>query len=173
MNDAEAEITPLWRFSLRFYRRTGIADAAIALQDECGIDVNLLLFLLWLAAEGRLLSAAEVKQLDDEISAWRDLAIVPLRGLRRELKAMPGRIDGAAQEAFRSKIKAAELEAERLEQNALYAFAQAAPLGGAAAPAAAARANVVAYEEVMGASFPKPAVALLLATFERFEQSGL
>ena len=47
--------SPFWRFSLRFYRRREVADACIALQEEAGVDVNLLLFLLWHAIHKRAL----------------------------------------------------------------------------------------------------------------------
>jgi len=174
MNDGEAQTTPLWRFSLRFYRQTGIVDACIALQDACGADVNLLLFLLWLAAEGRLLSAAEVKALDDKVRPWRELAIVPLRALRRRLKTTPGQIDASAQEAFRESVKALELHSERLEQDALYALSQLGALGAAAAaPPAAARANLKAYERATGSSFPKAPIELILGAFGDLEESGL
>jgi len=43
------EESPFWRFSLRFYSRPGVAAACLALQDEAGADVNLMLFLLFLA----------------------------------------------------------------------------------------------------------------------------
>ncbi|MGZ3308467.1 MAG: DUF2390 domain-containing protein, partial [Xanthobacteraceae bacterium] len=42
-----AQGSPFWRFSLRFYRQPKVADTCIALQEERGVDVNLLLFLLW------------------------------------------------------------------------------------------------------------------------------
>ena len=48
--------TPFWRFSLNFYRQPGVSDACIALQDGCGIDVNLLLFLFWLASDGQMVA---------------------------------------------------------------------------------------------------------------------
>src|ERR1700680_2972326 len=44
--------SPFWRFSLRFYRQPGVADACIALQDARGVDVNILLFFLWLGSPG-------------------------------------------------------------------------------------------------------------------------
>jgi uncharacterized protein (TIGR02444 family) len=53
--------TPFWRFSLNFYRQAGVAEACIALQDDFGVDVNLMLFLLWLAANGRQLSVDNIK----------------------------------------------------------------------------------------------------------------
>ncbi len=163
--DTQTE-TPFWRFSLKFYRQTGVSDACIAMQDGCGIDVNLLLFLFWLAAGGRQLSADEVKKLDDQVRDWRNLTIVPIRDARRKLKGAATLVEPGKQEAFRTKVKAIELEAERLQQEALYAFTQAGPLGTPAAPPAAARANVAAYEAVLGLRLPPQAVELLLAAFD-------
>ncbi|MGB3745517.1 MAG: TIGR02444 family protein, partial [Xanthobacteraceae bacterium] len=113
---AAANETPFWRFSLHFYRQAGVAEACIALQDECGVDVNLLLFLLWLAAGRRQLSAANVKELDAAVRDWRQLTIVPIRDVRRKLKGVATPIEANKQEAFRTRIKAIELEAERLQQ---------------------------------------------------------
>ena len=113
--------TPFWRFSLNFYRQAGVAEACIALQDECGVDVNLMLFLLWLAASGWQLSVENIKELDEAVRGWRDLTIIPIRETRRKLKGAPTLVEAGRQEAFRTKIKAIELEAERLQQEALYA----------------------------------------------------
>src|ERR1700691_4568856 len=144
MTEAETktEITPFWRFSLNYYRQSGVSDACIALQDGCGVDVNLLLFLFWLASERQTLSADEVKTLDDTIRSWRNLTIIPIRDTRRKLKGAQTFVDPAKQEAFRDKVKAIELSAEQLQQEALYAFTQSGPLGTPAAPPAAARGNV-------------------------------
>ena len=59
--------SPFWRFSLQFYRLPKVADACIALQEEAGVDVNLLLFLLWHARQRRRLSAADVAALEAKI----------------------------------------------------------------------------------------------------------
>ena len=53
------------------YRQPGVGDACIALQDGAGVDVNLLLFLLWQASQGRTFAAAEVDDLERRIGAWR------------------------------------------------------------------------------------------------------
>jgi uncharacterized protein (TIGR02444 family) len=158
--------TPFWRFSLHFYRQAKVSDACIALQDDCGVDVNLLLFLFWLAANGRQLSVADVKRLDDAVRGWRELAIVPIRDARRKLKGAATLVASKKQEAFRTKIKAIELEAERLQQEALYGLTRSGPLGGEAAPGAAARASLAAYERVLKASFSKPAVNVLVGAFD-------
>ena len=168
MTNAETKtaITPFWRFSLNFYRQTGVSDACIALQDGCGIDVNLLLFLFWLASERQVLSPDDVKKLDATIKSWRELTIIPIRDARRKLKGAKTFVDPAKQEALRDKVKAVELEAEKLQQEALYAFTQTGPLGKPAEPPAAARGNVAAFERAMGASFPKAYVDVLVNAFD-------
>jgi uncharacterized protein (TIGR02444 family) len=166
MTDAQAATeTPLWRFSLHFYRQAGVADACIALQDGCGVDVNLLLFLLWLAGAGEQLSADTVRELDAGVRDWRNLTIVPIRDARRKLKGAPTLVDANKQEAFRTRIKAIELEAERLQQEALYARSRSNTHGSAASPPAAARANLASYEQVLGTPFPKAATERLIAAF--------
>jgi uncharacterized protein (TIGR02444 family) len=165
MNDTPTTTTPFWRFSLKFYGQAGVSDACIALQDDCGVDVNLLLFLFWLASERQLLAADEVKKLDATIKSWRELTIIPIRDTRRKLKGAKTFVDPAKQEALRDKVKAVELEAEKLQQEALYAFTQTGPLGKPAEPPAAARGNVAAFERAMGASFPKASVDVLVNAF--------
>jgi uncharacterized protein (TIGR02444 family) len=164
-DEATTAETPFWRFSLRFYRQPSVSEACIALQDECGADVNLLLFLLWLASDDRQLTAEEVRMLDDNVRDWRNLTIVPIRDVRRKLKGAATLVDPGTQEAFRNKVKTVELEAERLQQEALYAFAKSGPLGTEALPVVAARANILAYESVLGVNFPKPSIAVLASAF--------
>jgi uncharacterized protein (TIGR02444 family) len=155
--------SPFWRFSLQFYRLPGVAEACIRLQEEAGADVNLLLFLLWHGALGRRLSAAEIAQLEERIGPWRDLTVIPLRAVRRALKSPPGLVAAGTAEAFRTRIKAVELEAERLQQEAMYDLARVSPLGETASSAAeAARSNVAAYEKICRAAFPAPAVNTVL-----------
>jgi uncharacterized protein (TIGR02444 family) len=166
MNDTSTATTPFWRFSLKFYGQTGVSDACIALQDGSGVDVNLLLFLFWLASERQALAADEVKKLDATIKSWREFTIIPIRDTRRKLKGAKTFVDPAKQEALRDKVKAVELEAEKLQQEALYAFTQSGPLGKPAEPPAAARGNVAAFERAMGASFPKASVDVLVNAFD-------
>jgi uncharacterized protein (TIGR02444 family) len=155
--------SPFWRFSLQFYRQPGVAAACIALQEEAGCDVNLLLFLLWHGALGRRLGVAEVAQLEQKIAAWRDQTVIPLRAIRRALKSPPGLVEAGATEAFRTRIKAVELEAERLQQEAMYDLVRGSLLGEAMPSVAdAARANVAAYGSICRAAFAAPAVDTLL-----------
>ena len=69
-------------------------------------------------------------------------------------------------EAFRTKVKAVELEAERLQQLAMYELKTPVPFGtDVASPAEAAHANVAAYETMLAAPFSKPTVEALIAAF--------
>jgi uncharacterized protein (TIGR02444 family) len=151
---------------LAFYRAPEVADACIRLQDEAGADVNLLFFLLWNASLKRQFSVADVEATDRRVAGWRKTAVIPLREIRRVLKSTAGLIEPGSAEVFRTKVKGLELEAERLQQEALHDFSQSKALGeGAASAEAAARANLAAYEKYSARSFPKAPVDAILGAF--------
>lgn len=156
--------SPFWRFSLSLYGRPGVGPACVALQDAHGLDVNVLLFALWLADEGRRVDAAEVAAADAAVRDWRLQAVVPLRAVRRFLKEPPPALDAAAVAALRDRVKAVELESERLQQEALYALRPLAAWGVADARAACAGHNMDACAQAFGAVFaPEPRAAILAA----------
>jgi uncharacterized protein (TIGR02444 family) len=163
MGDAQMQQgSPFWRFSLRFYRQPGVADACIALQDGCGVDVNILLFLLWLATACRRVPLAAAQELCAKAAAWRDDVVAPLRTLRRRLKDGSMLVERGAAELFRTKIKAIELESERLQQEAMFALAARLVTENAATTEDAARANIAAYEHALARTFAADTVRVLL-----------
>jgi uncharacterized protein (TIGR02444 family) len=163
MADAKTQQgSPFWRFSLRFYRQPGVADACIALQDGCGVDVNILLFLLWLATARRRVPLAAAQELCAKAAAWRDDVVAPLRTLRRRLKDDSALVERGAVELFRTRIKAMELESERLQQEAMFAFAATLVTENAATTEAAARANIAAYEHALARTFAAGPVRVLV-----------
>lgn len=102
-----------WTWSLAFYNKPGMADACLALQDGQGVDVNILLLLLFLADQGFAAPGHDdIASLDAAILPWRAQAILPLRALRRILKP-------SGEDAVRRHVAAAELEAERTAQRRL------------------------------------------------------
>ena len=139
----EAEEDALWHFSLAFYAVPGIARALITLQDRDGLDVNLILFALWLGLSGYgLLDRGALAAADRAVCAIRTEVVEPLRTLRRRLKGNP---DPSVQN-LREGVKELELAAERMVQSRLACLAgprdSEAPHG---ARLAAAYANVALY----------------------------
>jgi uncharacterized protein (TIGR02444 family) len=164
-----ASKSPFWKFSIKFYAVPGVAQACIDLQDEAKVDVNILFFLLWNATQGRAFKKADVGEVERMIGAWRDMAVVPIRNVRRALKSPPAVMPPEASEGFRTRVKAVELEAERLQQEALYELAQSSRLGQpSASPARAARTSVDAYQGVLG-PFPPGPLDIVLSAFAKFE----
>jgi len=164
------EETPLWRFSLLLYAKPNVADACLALQDEAGADINLLLFLLWQASQGRRVSLQDLKDIEVQFVCWRERVVAPLRSIRRYLKAAPSLGDLERVEVFRTKIKSLELEAERLQQGAMYEFAQAylCSQQGCAVQEAAG-ANLHVYARLLDTTFRPEAVETLFAALAGFE----
>jgi uncharacterized protein (TIGR02444 family) len=165
---ASTRKSPFWLFSVKFYAVPGVAPACIELQDRAKVDVNVLFFLLWNASQNRALGEADISELDRMVGAWRDMTVIPLREMRRALKAPPRVMAAGAAEGFRTRIKAVELEAERLQQEALYDLAQSGRFGRpAASQTAAARASVDAYQAVLG-PFPAQPLDVVLSAFAKF-----
>ena len=164
MTDTRTERgSPFWRFSLGFYRRPGVADACIALQDGCGVDVNILLFFLWLATARRCVPQAAAKAVCEQAGPWREDVVIPLRTLRRKLKDGSSLMERGTTELFRTRIKAVELESERLQQEAMFALAAGLVTEAASTVEAAARANVANYEQILGRTLESAAVDVLIA----------
>jgi len=113
---------PFWEFSLDVYARPGVADACIALQDEAGLDVNLILFCLWAAARGPgRLSSVNMRRALALTAGWQNDVVKPLRAARRA--ARNTKVAGGAgifAVAFHRDIAATELSAERVEQWLLF-----------------------------------------------------
>jgi uncharacterized protein (TIGR02444 family) len=109
-----------WAFALHLYAQPGVADACLKLQDEAGVDVMMALMTLFAAVGHRvLLTPAEIGELDQTCRPWREQIVHPLRAMRTQLKTGPSPAPGSATEPFRSTIKAAELAAERLQNQLL------------------------------------------------------
>jgi len=108
---------PFWTYSLRLYRKAGVAPACLALQDRAGVNVNLLLFCLWAGREGRTLQGTPLNQALAVTRHWAAI-IGPLRQSRRVLKPIPA----ADAQRLRARVLQVELEAERLVQDRLHAL---------------------------------------------------
>jgi uncharacterized protein (TIGR02444 family) len=160
------QASPFWTFSLGYYRGAGVSEACLELQDNCGVDVNVVLFLLWLASQKRTLATDQVKLVADKVRPWQIDVIGPIRSLRRMLKTDAPLLDKGSAELFRTKIKAIELESEKLQQQAMYAMAASLKAETAPSSEAAARASIAAYESALGRPFTAAAVDILIAALK-------
>lgn len=115
ITDAVAEA--FWAFSLDLYAHPAIAAACLRLQDELGLDVNLVLLCCWLARSGRgPLSENDLAAAEARVASWRREILEPLRAARRAVKRLAGKAS-----PLYAEMKRLELHAEREEQRRLLA----------------------------------------------------
>ncbi|MFY0992755.1 TIGR02444 family protein [Halomonas sp. C05BenzN] len=131
---ARLAASPLWDFALAFYARDGVEAACLHLQDDAGLDVCELLWHCWLYHHG--LGPPDDPDGMAGIRRWQREVTVPLRHLRRSLKAEAGARTGVAE--LRRTLKQAELEAERETLARLEALA----IAGRLTPLPPARAGL-------------------------------
>lgn len=110
---------PFWHYSVRQYAQPGVAQACLKLQDEHGLDVNMLLYAAWLASEGRQPDRGHLTALARKVEDWRRRVVQPLRELRVQWKGF------APAEMLREQLQSLELEAERVQQDMMLAFYEA------------------------------------------------
>ena len=124
---AAVKSNPLWDFMTWAYKEPGVEKACLALQTKHNIDVNILLFCLWLAHRSvgsshlaRYLAGALKLSRD-----WQRNLVEPLRMCRNNMKDFiensdmigPNRVIASE---LRERVKACELDMEHLQTLALY-----------------------------------------------------
>jgi uncharacterized protein (TIGR02444 family) len=136
---------PFWDFALRVYRTPGVSDACLEVQEHLGIDVNFLLFCLWLGESGNgALPREKMLCTRQAVSDWHETVVKQLRSVRRTLKERIGSAPSDLAPAnltkdLRAQIQAREIDAEHIEQ--LMLVESVAPLMPDASRPMAARAK--------------------------------
>jgi len=149
----------LWRFVLPFYGSAGVSPACLVLQDQIGVDVNILLVAAYAAAErGVVLDRADIAAADGLVRGWRSEIVEPLRRVRNRMKTGPTPAPSAATEPLRNKIKAAELDGEQIALAVLFAWLERRPARATNEKSAAE--SVARYFHPQGAFAPDVAAAL-------------
>ncbi|MBV8739446.1 MAG: TIGR02444 family protein, partial [Alphaproteobacteria bacterium] len=153
--DRDASTCGLWSFSLDFYERAGVATALIALQDEAEINVNLVLFAVWLGLSGRgRLDKEAVAEAERAIGSISAEVIEPLRTLRRRLRM----VSDTDIQCLRESIKAIEIDAERAAQARLAALAPPPSEADPSQRQADAETNLMLYLGLKAATNPHGAI---------------
>ncbi len=105
----------LWDFALAVYRCDGVPPACLHLQDQCAVDVPLLLAAGFAACTARRFDRAAYDALHHLADDWQQQIVSALRVIRRQLKTGPHPAPTIATESLRDKIKSAELAAEKIQ----------------------------------------------------------
>ena len=106
--------SPLWRFSNNIYRKEGVSEILLHVQDKFSIDVNMILFVAWLASVNRSLTASDIQDAQKLVSLWRTKVIVPVRNIRRSVK------DFSDTDYLYEDVKKLEIDTEKEELKILY-----------------------------------------------------
>jgi uncharacterized protein (TIGR02444 family) len=109
------ESNPFWLFSLTLWDKEQAQSLFLKLQSEKNIDVVLLLFALWCTQE-----SYDLKSHKDKIAVvkakWNVQLVAPIRAIRDQLNKT------GADAQLRRKLLEAEVLAEQLQHDALYAL---------------------------------------------------
>ncbi len=142
---------PFWDYSLKVYMSDGVGAACLALQEIHQIDVNVVLFCIWLGASGRgVMTDSELAEARGAVGAWHDSVVRPLRAVRTRMKGgLPPAPDALA-ESLRRRIQKIEIDCEHTEQLMLAAAVEREADASRGTEAADAAANVGRYFGALG-----------------------
>ena len=109
-----------WGFSVETYRKAGVAEACLSLQERHGIDVNVLLYCCWYGSTRGELDPPAMERILSFADPWAEHVVRPLRAARTWLKSngcSQAFVPGEPCMALREEIKRAELRAEQLQES--------------------------------------------------------
>lgn len=104
-----------WQYSLSLY--PAINDLCLQWQDSYGVNINLLLFMLYLDKQQQSLTELQLQQLEDLLKHFSTEVTQSIRTLRRTLPS-PW-LESTMQQPLRQQLLTTELAAEKLEQQLL------------------------------------------------------
>lgn len=114
---AEFPEHPFWDFSLSVYMSDGVGAACLELQDAHELDVNVLLFCMWLGASGRgSLTATEMQSVTGAVQEWHHDIVRELRAVRVRMKGGMSSAPADLTESLRQRIQKTEIDCEHTEQ---------------------------------------------------------
>jgi uncharacterized protein (TIGR02444 family) len=151
--DKKFPADPFWDYSLAVYGKPDVANACLYLQDEFGLDVNLLLDCLWSAAQGPgRLDSGQIREVLNRTRDWQEKIVKPLRNARRFCKLEPVEVPDELRRTFRPALQAVELDAEHVEQLLISRLLRefAAKGGASRGTGADAIQNLLAYLALQG-----------------------
>lgn len=132
-----------WRFSVTVYAKPGVAEECLDLQQELGIDVNVLLYCAWTGGRGIVLDVDDLDGIEVAVRTWHEQVVRPLRGVRQTIKTL-AEYEAAFVRDLRKSIAGSELRAEQVEQAMLAAIVPGMT-STVETPEAAIRGNIALF----------------------------
>lgn len=120
-----------WNYSVATYSKAGVAEACLHLQEQLGIDVNVLLYCCWYGCTRGTLDGATMERILLFAEPWAENVVRPLRAARTWMKSVgcvSPFVPGDECMALREEIKRAELKAEHLQEDRMQALTRGAAL---------------------------------------------
>ena len=105
-----------WQYSLKQWGNKPLQKLLLRLQNEQNQRVNILLFSMWLATQGKTL-VHHLDQINNYTRDWHIQVVHPIREIRKDLPSNEQFI------GLKKKLQEIELEAEQYEQALLYKYA--------------------------------------------------
>ncbi|MEX1368291.1 MAG: TIGR02444 family protein [Nannocystaceae bacterium] len=131
--ESAATSDDLWSFAVRTYAREGVAAACLRLQDDHGLDVDVVLGCLWHARRGGTLDEAQLASMLAAAEPARR-HIEQVRSVRRAVGS--DREHEPRWQPTYERLRDAELEAERVELAGIETALREAPRSTTAGPPA-------------------------------------
>jgi uncharacterized protein (TIGR02444 family) len=174
-NEGLTQENPFWDFSIKFYGQNPVSSSCLALQENVGADINILLYCCWIASEGAAaMEGAEFSEIISVIEPWQSKVVNGLRQIRRSIKKDPSLRFGSFSDGLRVSIKNSELEAEKLEQMILYSSGQKIFSSKSIQPfdkVANAEVNLRTYIEMISGSITETTNSLILIICEQVKSN--
>ncbi len=152
-------------WSMALYARPQVEASCLRLQDEYGLDVNVVLFCYWYGACGGVMDDALWRRIGEISEQCQNRLVRPLREARRWLKA-PVFEPEEDRLRLRERIREDELAAELLQQKWMQRAAEDSSPGRQSEPAAATRRNAGALLQRHGIA-PNDEIRELLEEISR------
>ena len=111
-----------WDFSVRTYRAPGVPDACLALQNDYGVDVNMLLYCCWVGAAIGPFDGDVFNRAATYSAQWVENVVIPLREARTWMKHTgcdSDPVPTAPCMELREDIKTVEFATEKMQQGVL------------------------------------------------------
>lgn len=112
-NNTDLLDNDFWQFSLSLYANPEVANFCLRLQDQHNMQVNLLLYSIWLSFERCILEPQLIKQ-NSQLQNWLSQVIPAIRKARRAVG------ENSKQAPLYKQLKACELDAEQKAQAILF-----------------------------------------------------